>query len=114
MAAPSPRHCHPSIRPGMLRRDERAVPAKVAPVPGVRMSRPSLAALRGTPAIPILIAISVVMTLGMGLRQSLGLFMAPAVKDLSITVADFTLRSEEHTSELQSRQYLVCRLLLEK
>src|SRR3712207_7416255 len=25
-----------------------------------------------------------------------------------------TWRSEEHTSELQSRQYLVCRLLLEK
>src|SRR5438445_8380129 len=25
-----------------------------------------------------------------------------------------TCRSEEHTSELQSRQYLVCRLLLEK
>src|SRR3712207_9000446 len=29
------------------------------------------------------------------------------------TVEDET-RSEEHTSELQSRQYLVCRLLLEK
>src|SRR5258707_6717385 len=28
--------------------------------------------------------------------------------------ARFNLRSEEHTSELQSRQYLVCRLLLEK
>src|SRR3712207_9222623 len=28
--------------------------------------------------------------------------------------ADTTRRSEEHTSELQSRQYLVCRLLLEK
>src|SRR3712207_7647044 len=28
--------------------------------------------------------------------------------------ASRTLRSEEHTSELQSRQYLVCRLLLEK
>src|SRR5258707_4335415 len=27
---------------------------------------------------------------------------------------DQHLRSEEHTSELQSRQYLVCRLLLEK
>src|SRR3712207_8607162 len=27
---------------------------------------------------------------------------------------DKTERSEEHTSELQSRQYLVCRLLLEK
>src|SRR3712207_6940252 len=26
----------------------------------------------------------------------------------------FLIRSEEHTSELQSRQYLVCRLLLEK
>src|SRR3712207_8160580 len=27
---------------------------------------------------------------------------------------EWTPRSEEHTSELQSRQYLVCRLLLEK
>src|SRR3712207_7484358 len=27
---------------------------------------------------------------------------------------DGQVRSEEHTSELQSRQYLVCRLLLEK
>src|SRR3712207_8409264 len=26
----------------------------------------------------------------------------------------YAIRSEEHTSELQSRQYLVCRLLLEK
>src|SRR3712207_7666854 len=32
---------------------------------------------------------------------------------LIYTVASQT-RSEEHTSELQSRQYLVCRLLLEK
>src|SRR3712207_8554361 len=29
-------------------------------------------------------------------------------------VVDDQRRSEEHTSELQSRQYLVCRLLLEK
>src|SRR3712207_7466503 len=29
-------------------------------------------------------------------------------------VAQRPTRSEEHTSELQSRQYLVCRLLLEK
>src|SRR2546425_3424446 len=28
--------------------------------------------------------------------------------------ADFGIRSEEHTSELQSLAYLVCRLLLEK
>src|SRR3712207_8797716 len=32
-----------------------------------------------------------------------------------VTMAPVTIqRSEEHTSELQSRQYLVCRLLLEK
>src|SRR3712207_7016392 len=30
------------------------------------------------------------------------------------SAANRTPRSEEHTSELQSRQYLVCRLLLEK
>src|SRR3712207_8936462 len=29
-------------------------------------------------------------------------------------MAEEAKRSEEHTSELQSRQYLVCRLLLEK
>src|SRR3712207_8035300 len=29
-------------------------------------------------------------------------------------LSTFRPRSEEHTSELQSRQYLVCRLLLEK
>src|SRR3712207_8723829 len=31
-----------------------------------------------------------------------------------LQAADVVVRSEEHTSELQSRQYLVCRLLLEK
>src|SRR3712207_8410240 len=35
------------------------------------------------------------------------------IKSVSI-VFDGHSRSEEHTSELQSRQYLVCRLLLEK
>src|SRR3712207_7237966 len=29
-------------------------------------------------------------------------------------LSEVEVRSEEHTSELQSRQYLVCRLLLEK
>src|SRR3712207_9436232 len=37
-------------------------------------------------------------------RLTLAENLAPAVR----------FRSEEHTSELQSRQYLVCRLLLEK
>src|SRR3712207_7882162 len=34
--------------------------------------------------------------------------------ELDVVVATTAFRSEEHTSELQSRQYLVCRLLLEK
>src|SRR3712207_7294215 len=39
---------------------------------------------------------------------------APARASTPQTPAETTGRSEEHTSELQSRQYLVCRLLLEK
>src|SRR3712207_8392515 len=42
----------------------------------------------------------------------------PVSQDLAARVvrlqARLEVRSEEHTSELQSRQYLVCRLLLEK
>src|SRR3712207_7676733 len=40
----------------------------------------------------------------------------PEYQGASVLVAraNFGCRSEEHTSELQSRQYLVCRLLLEK
>src|SRR3712207_7553978 len=34
--------------------------------------------------------------------------------DPALFPLDDPARSEEHTSELQSRQYLVCRLLLEK
>src|SRR3712207_7096699 len=40
-----------------------------------------------------------------------------ADRDLQVVLAseqNRCRRSEEHTSELQSRQYLVCRLLLEK
>src|SRR3712207_7483798 len=37
----------------------------------------------------------------------------PRLHRLSVLTPDGA-RSEEHTSELQSRQYLVCRLLLEK
>src|SRR3712207_7547898 len=34
--------------------------------------------------------------------------------DIPPAYRDSSSRSEDHTSELQSRQYLVCRLLLEK
>src|SRR5947209_17433374 len=37
-----------------------------------------------------------------------------AIESAKNTLAILIPRSEEHTSELQSRQYLVCRLLLEK
>src|SRR5258707_9994891 len=40
--------------------------------------------------------------------------LAPKIKAAGIAPFAFAGRSEEHTSELQSRQYLVCRLLLEK
>src|SRR3712207_8952114 len=40
-------------------------------------------------------------------------FPIPCIVDLA-SIALTLRRSEEHTSELQSRQYLVCRLLLEK
>ncbi|MBK9608583.1 MAG: MFS transporter [Betaproteobacteria bacterium] len=42
-------------------------------------------------AAPILIGVSVMLSLSMGLRQSLGLFVQPAVQELSLAVADFTL-----------------------
>src|SRR3712207_8713439 len=50
-------------------------------------------------------------------------FLAPYANSINFVKGDLrstttcdavTKRSEEHTSELQSRQYLVCRLLLEK
>src|SRR2546429_7376703 len=39
---------------------------------------------------------------------------ADEAPDVGVKGAEFFLRSEEHTSELQSRLHLVCRLLLEK
>src|SRR3712207_7400976 len=39
---------------------------------------------------------------------------AIALNSATMNLTRIAGRSEEHTSELQSRQYLVCRLLLEK
>src|SRR3712207_8679104 len=44
---------------------------------------------------------------GLGVEQ-------PPCRPAAVHPGSRQLRSEEHTSELQSRQYLVCRLLLEK
>src|SRR3712207_8345007 len=51
------------------------------------------------------------------LYDAQGRYMCPGLIDGHIHIESTFLspqRSEEHTSELQSRQYLVCRLLLEK
>ena len=50
-------------------------------------------------------------------KQPENLLEAPGSNNttqLYFETSQIFLRSEEHTSELQSRQYLVCRLLLEK
>src|SRR5690606_39729898 len=55
--------------------------------------------------------------LGAELRLGLGSFyLLPTSLFVSATygIDSFDFRSEEHTSELQSRENLVCRLLLEK
>ena len=56
-------------------------PAPAAPL--------KLSALR--PALPILLGAAVTLSVAMGLRQSLGLFMPALTRDLGISVSDFTL-----------------------
>jgi hypothetical protein len=38
----------------------------------------------------ILIGVALLLTLGMGIRQSFGLFLTPVTHDLGISAADFT------------------------
>src|SRR3712207_7043506 len=47
-------------------------------------------------------------------RPSVERALATVARHATGFVAGLAARSEEHTSELQSRPYLVCRLLLEK
>jgi len=43
------------------------------------------------PTLPILIGASLMLSLSMGLRQSLGIFLQPLTHDVGISVSDFTL-----------------------
>src|SRR3712207_9330640 len=52
--------------------------------------------------------------LGSTLNAPIGSPSAAAAYSCAEALTAMRARSEEHTSELQSRQYLVCRLLLEK
>src|SRR3712207_8034362 len=72
-------------------------------------------------ALPILARAIVALSLNLGLRTvAEGIEVeeqAQRLRELGCQLGQgylFGRRSEEHTSELQSRQYLVCRLLLEK
>src|SRR3712207_8786780 len=54
------------------------------------------------------------MDMSEAMAQMTAEFCAAVSVMLNTLASSFAERSEEHTSELQSRQYLVCRLLLEK
>ena len=43
------------------------------------------------PAVPVLIAAAIMMAVAMGLRQSLGIFVAPMTQDIALSVSEFTL-----------------------
>jgi MFS family permease len=51
---------------------------------------PTIVPSRGQARL-ILIGTALLLTLGMGMRQSFGLFLAPVTQDLAVTAADFTL-----------------------
>src|SRR3712207_7337999 len=65
-------------------------------------------------ALPIFIMNLTIVNVALPSMQQ-ALELPDGARSLVITAYSVTFgRSEEHTSELQSRQYLVCRLLLEK
>src|SRR3712207_6956798 len=71
------------------------------------------------PVNPFIISVGIIHATCLGLIKSNKAHPIPAeipasgpIKIAAKKIA--VVRSEEHTSELQSRQYLVCRLLLEK
>src|SRR3712207_6883823 len=73
------------------------------------LSRPRQSDLNGTAGIPDLLR-----RLADDSKRLANDEVRLAKLELRESVRTSARRSEEHTSELQSRQYLVCRLLLEK
>src|SRR5690625_5816981 len=65
------------------------------------------------PVTPILVLVLIVSSAAAGLGYGIGTQVPPRML-LWISLVAAVSRSEEHTSELQSRGHLVCRLLLEK
>src|SRR3712207_7486195 len=88
-ARPRPRRAHPE-------RDRRAAADRAGP-------RPADGGDSVTPRLDLIGLVVADMAASVAFYRRLGLEFPEGAE-----------RSEEHTSELQSRQYLVCRLLLEK
>src|SRR3712207_6968729 len=70
---------------------------------------------RQTPLLALIVPGFLVVVMS-GWRRMIEVWPLVVVSGASFALAQFLIsnRSEEHTSELQLRQYLVCRLLLEK
>src|SRR3712207_8271020 len=98
----------------MIRRPPRST---LFPYTTLFRSRPDadqLIGLNGAAAgDPHLVAEHVARVLG-GRLVERDLVRSPRRTPVVLEGIELRRRSEEHTSELQSRQYLVCRLLLEK
>src|SRR5690554_6741328 len=62
----------------------------------------------------IFLSAVVTLCIGLPLGSTTGELGALLLQVGALVFVDLVLRSEEHTSELQSRPHLVCRLLLEK
>src|SRR3712207_6873334 len=94
----------------MIRRPPRST---LFPYTTLFRSYVALVSLLGTLAEETLAGVVAVGVVAVAL-QPLHRRLQRAVNQLVYGDRDDPARSEEHTSELQSRQYLVCRLLLEK
>src|SRR3712207_8185728 len=86
--------------------------------PYTTLFRSGVAALKAA-GVPVLILSTERHPVVTARAQKLGVEVAQGVDDKAGTLRRWLAergldRSEEHTSELQSRQYLVCRLLLVK
>src|SRR2546425_7900965 len=94
--------------------------ARLTPSLSTYCSRPSasisegglMRKIHGLPRLVIVAALDVSTTIGTPYSSSFGI--AARVIELPHAMPKLEERSEEHTSELQSLAYLVCRLLLEK
>src|SRR3712207_7347113 len=99
----------------MIRRPPRST---LFPYTTLFRSELLLGALLATGAVPLVrgaVARAVLALLGLVLVAApMALYTPETLFPGWTAIAPCVGRSEEHTSELQSRQYLVCRLLLEK